>query len=125
MPSPCPLAADVIEIHWDREVALQVQSRSTVTVTAPAPPLDANFWAAEDTFAWHREGAVLEGAATLVDVELPQPIDVTSRPVSTAVRLETRSTAALSNRGANGRATQNTLVLRCTKVAMCSGAGVV
>jgi hypothetical protein len=63
---------------------------------------------------------VLEGAATLVDVELPQPIDATSRLASIPVRLQTRNTAALSTRSAHGRATKNTIVLQCTKVAMCS-----
>jgi hypothetical protein len=48
--SPCPLAADVIEIHWDCDAALHVQSRSTLIVTLPAPPVDANFWAADVTF---------------------------------------------------------------------------
>jgi hypothetical protein len=50
VPSPWPLAFDVIAIQDDCDAAFHVQSRSTVTDTLPTPPPAANFGADEDTF---------------------------------------------------------------------------
>jgi hypothetical protein len=72
LPSPCPLAADVSEIHEDCELALHVQSRSTLTEIVPVPPPEPNEDVEDATVDWHLEDEVLDGA-TLVDVELPHP----------------------------------------------------
>jgi hypothetical protein len=50
VPSPWPLAFEVIAIQDDCDAAFHVQSRSTVTDTLPTPPLAANFGADEATF---------------------------------------------------------------------------
>jgi hypothetical protein len=70
-PSPCPLAEDVHPIHGDDVVTFQVQSRSTVIETVPAPPVEPNDVVDDATFGWHRAVVVLVGAATLVVAELP------------------------------------------------------
>jgi|SRR4029453_15855362 hypothetical protein len=70
-PSPCPLAEDVNPIHGDDVVTFQVQSRSTVIETVPAPPVEPNDVVDDATFGWHRAVVVLVGAATLVVAELP------------------------------------------------------
>jgi hypothetical protein len=51
VPSPWPLALDVIAIHDDCDAAFHVQSRSTVMERFPTPPPAANFGADEATFA--------------------------------------------------------------------------
>jgi hypothetical protein len=57
-----------------------VQSRSTKIVTVPAPPVEPKDVVADDTFAWQREGVVLEGPATLVVAELPHATVSASTP---------------------------------------------
>lgn len=87
LPSPWPFAFDVSAIHEACEAAFHVQSRSIVTDTLPVPPAAANLAADDDTFAWHLALVVLDGAAMLVEVELPQPaIDVSARSSGSAHR---------------------------------------
>ena len=52
------------------ELALHVQSRSTLTAIVPAPPPAPNEEVDEATVAWHLEDEALDGAATLVAPEL-------------------------------------------------------
>ena len=61
---------------------------------------------------------MLEGAATLVEDELPQPaVDRMMTKTNPSVSVEKRTTAALLEPGAYGRATTITPLLRCRKVA--------
>jgi hypothetical protein len=114
-PSPCPLADDVNPIHGACVVTLHVQSRSTVTVTLPAPPAEPKDVVGEDTFAWQREGVVLEGAATLVVAELPHAtVTASALPPATIAK---HSSRALAKRDGHGRGARRTLQLSCTKVA--------
>ena len=53
----------------DGEAALHEQSRETVMLSVPVPPLAPNVVAELLTAAWQR---VFAGAATFVDAELPQ-----------------------------------------------------
>jgi len=114
-PSPCPLAEDVNPIHGACVLTLHVQSRSTVTVTLPAPPAEPKDVVGEDTFAWQRDGAVLEGAATLVVAELPHATLRASTPAPAMIAKH--SSRALAKQDGHGRAVRRTLQLLCTKVA--------
>jgi hypothetical protein len=42
LPSPCPCAAEVSEIHADVDAAVHAQSRDTVTARDPVPPAAGN-----------------------------------------------------------------------------------
>jgi hypothetical protein len=59
-------------IQGDCELALHVQSRSTLTEIVPVPPAGPNADGVGETVDSHRDEDALEGA-TLVDVELPHP----------------------------------------------------
>jgi hypothetical protein len=69
-------------IHEDCELALHVQSRSTLTAMVPLPPPELNEEGEEETAAWHLEDETLDGADTLVEAELPHPATTASAPAS-------------------------------------------
>jgi len=86
-PSPWPLADDVKPIHGDWVETVHVQSRSTLIAIDPLPPAEPKAVVGDDAFAWQREPVVLDGAATLVVAELPQPtVSASTPPLATIAR---------------------------------------
>jgi len=65
---------------------------------------------------------VLEGAATLVEAELPQP--AVARVKASDAMMRRRGAAALFPNHEHGRATEFTPLLECRKVAIGDGPGV-
>jgi hypothetical protein len=85
VPSPCPCAADVNEIHGACDVAVQLHSRLVPIVSVPDPPEGPNEDGAPATAVSH---FVPDGLVTLFIVvlaELPQPAEETDTAIAIAV----------------------------------------
>ena len=87
VPSPCPLAAEVITIHDACDVAFHAHSRATPIAMVPTPPAGVKDDVEEVAFTWQRVVVVgLAGLVTLVDVELPHATTHRSCDTTTAIR---------------------------------------
>src|SRR3954469_3820673 len=79
VPSPCPVAPEVMLIHAASVEALHEHSRATLTDTVPVPPPAAKLGEPLVTVAWQRDAV---GPATFVTGELPRPLAALAAPTA-------------------------------------------